>query len=296
MSNPFENNYFNSIFSNAFSHPFFSQNSQFNPQPDNSQNNINFNMNNFMSYNGQPFQQPSDNHPPPNPSNYSYSNNNLFTQKKTNPESKPPLKKSSLKIDSDFYKDKGNQQYQAGSYNEAIESYSKAISMDSTQSTYYSNRANCYKRLGMMSQAQEDIQISLELDDQNIKANMLCGLTMAEQGKSAEDTIKIDNAIRKLSKAIRLCYGQGKQDFEKQMVIYLLRAKKLLWYKKKEILQNSSISRLQAIEQTILDSQMTAEDRSAALESLREAYSPLVSDKTDYVIPDYLCCRITLVC
>lgn len=123
---------------------------------------------------------------------------------------------------------------------------------------------------------------------------MLCGLVMAEQGKTANDTLKICNAITKLGKAIRLCYGQGKKDFEKQMVIYLLRAKKLLWYKNKEILQNTSICQMQVIEKSIQESQMSEEEKSSAIESLNMAYAPLTTDKTNYVIPDYLCCRITL--
>ena len=50
-------------------------------------------------------------------------------------------------------------------------------------------------------------------------------------GKTENNDKKIQNAIGKICKALRLCAGQSKNDFEKQLVIYLLRAKKLMWYK-----------------------------------------------------------------
>ena len=47
-------------------------------------------------------------------------------------------------------------------------------------------------------------------------------------------------AISKISKALRLCAGQNKIEFEKHLQIYILRAKKLLWHKNKEINSNQA--------------------------------------------------------
>ena len=85
--------------------------------------------------------------------------------------------------------------------------------------------------------ALEDIQISLELDDKNIKANLICGQILLQLGKDDNHVNKVENGINKIKKALRLCSGQKKYDFEKQLVIYMLRGKKLLWYKNKEFEQ-----------------------------------------------------------
>ena len=83
--------------------------------------------------------------------------------------------------------------------------------------------------------ALDDVQNALELDDKNIKANLTCGQILCQLAKHEQNLQKVNNGINKIQKAIRLCSGQGKYEFEKELITYLLRAKKLHFYKKREI-------------------------------------------------------------
>ena len=45
------------------------------------------------------------------------------------------------------FKTQGNVCFQQGDYERAIEYYTKALSLDSSNASYYSNRAACYLKL-----------------------------------------------------------------------------------------------------------------------------------------------------
>jgi len=47
-----------------------------------------------------------------------------------------------------FWKLKGNEAYQKGDLQTAMACYSRAIDINPTESVFYSNRAQCLKRLG----------------------------------------------------------------------------------------------------------------------------------------------------
>ena len=50
-------------------------------------------------------------------------------------------------------------------YQEAIDFYSKAITIDQSISVLYSNRAMCHKLLGMYENCKADAIVAIELDD-----------------------------------------------------------------------------------------------------------------------------------
>jgi len=54
------------------------------------------------------------------------------------------------------FKAKGNKEYSANNFNEAIKSYSKAIELDKTNHVYYSNRSAAYAGLNQWDKALED--------------------------------------------------------------------------------------------------------------------------------------------
>lgn len=104
-----------------------------------------------------------------------------------------------------FWKDKGNLLYKQGKILEAIEMYTKGIKINDGHSILYSNRARCYKQLGKLDEALKDIQTAIDLDDQNIKAYLIQGQLLAELGKNEQKNDKVELAIVKMTKALRLC-------------------------------------------------------------------------------------------
>lgn len=53
---------------------------------------------------------------------------------------------------------KGNEAYQQGKYDLAITYYTKAIELNPTESVFFSNRAQCYKKLSKLEDALKDAQ------------------------------------------------------------------------------------------------------------------------------------------
>ena len=80
----------------------------------------------------------------------------------------------------------------------------------------------------------EDARHAIELDEANIKGYLLCGLTLAEMAKTDSGIEKLNTALVRMTKALTLCAGQQKQDFEKDIYVNMLRVRKLMWYKKQE--------------------------------------------------------------
>ena len=62
------------------------------------------------------------------------------------------------------FKDEGNKAFKSGDYNQAIEHYTKAIELDSTNPTYYSNRSGAQFNLGKFQDALNDAQKCIEVD------------------------------------------------------------------------------------------------------------------------------------
>jgi len=130
-----------------------------------------------------------------------------------------------------FWKEKGNLSFKEGKIEEAINYYSRGIEMNDTESVLFSNRAKCFKQLGRLEEGLRDIQMAIDLDDSNIKAYLIQGQLLAEQGKLESNNDKIELAIAKMTKALRLCTTLDKPSFKEDITKYLLRARKLLWYK-----------------------------------------------------------------
>lgn len=109
-----------------------------------------------------------------------------------------------------YWKQKANQLHKQGKYEEALELYNKAISLNNTESVFFSNRARCLKKMGRYDEALKDAQEAVELDVDNIKGHLLCGQVLAEIAKTDKDIRKVQNSITRLTKALTLCVGQKK--------------------------------------------------------------------------------------
>ena len=55
-------------------------------------------------------------------------------------------------------------------YSEAVESYTKSVSLDSTNAVYYSNRAAAYSKLDNHKRALEDCDKAIRIDPKYSKA------------------------------------------------------------------------------------------------------------------------------
>ena len=95
--------------------------------------------------------------------------------------------------------------------------------------------------------AYEDSRHAIELDEANIKGYLLCGQTLAEMAKTDSEMDKLNTALVRMTKALTLCAGQQKQDFEKDIYINMLRVRKLMWYKKQEHSKAQKVEILQIL-------------------------------------------------
>ncbi|CAA3029490.1 outer envelope 64, chloroplastic [Olea europaea subsp. europaea] len=72
-------------------------------------------------------------------------------------------------------KDKGNQAFKDKQWQQAIGFYTEAIKLNSSNATYYSNRAAAYLELGSFIQAEADCGKAIDLDKKNVKAHLRRG-------------------------------------------------------------------------------------------------------------------------
>lgn len=84
------------------------------------------------------------------------------------------------------YKNKGNEAYKAGNYDEAIKQYNKAITLDPTTATYYSNRAAVHASKGDNNSALADANKCLGCDAAFVKGYSRKGQALLNLGKLDE--------------------------------------------------------------------------------------------------------------
>jgi len=192
-----------------------------------------------------------------------------------------------------YYKKIGNDQYLKGQYKEAIESYTKAIEINDTETVFFSNRARCYKQLKEFKKAYDDAKSAIELDDTNIKAHLICGQMLAELGKSEAGVEKINTALSRITKALTLCAGQKKQTFEKDLNKNILKIKKLRWYKEDEIKREKKIELLNYLQDLIeREAGLTKEEKKEKIEDIIELIgNPHALFK--FEVPEYMNCKLS---
>jgi tetratricopeptide (TPR) repeat protein len=84
--------------------------------------------------------------------------------------SKPKTPSAADKAQADKFKQSGNTQMSSKQFDDAIESYNKAIALDPTNAVYYSNRAAAYSSKGDHLAAVGDAEQAISVDPQFIKA------------------------------------------------------------------------------------------------------------------------------
>lgn len=97
----------------------------------------------------------------------------LKTRDKVASSSAPPrsaVPTADDKANADKLKQKGNSLMSGKKYDEAIQSYTEAINLDSTNPVYYSNRAAAYSSKGDHLLAIGDANMAIEKDPKYVKA------------------------------------------------------------------------------------------------------------------------------
>lgn len=74
------------------------------------------------------------------------------------------------KVEAEKFKQAGNAQMSSKDYDAAVESYNKAVSLDSTNPVYYSNRAAAYSSKGDHLAAVGDAEKAISVDPKFVKA------------------------------------------------------------------------------------------------------------------------------
>lgn len=100
------------------------------------------------------------------------------------------------KQEAENLKNEGNRLMKEEKYQEALNTYSKAISQDATNPVFYCNRAAAYSRLGDYQSAADDCRMSLRYDPNYSKAYGRLGLAYSKMNKHEQALEAYQNALR----------------------------------------------------------------------------------------------------
>jgi len=124
-------------------------------------------------------------------------------------ESKPNTPSPADKAQADKHKQSGNSHMSNKMYDEAIESYNKAIALDPVNAVYYSNRAAAYSSKGDHLSAVGDAEQAISVDPQFIKGYHRLGHAQYSLGdfraaaNAFERGLKLDSANASLKTGLQ---------------------------------------------------------------------------------------------
>jgi len=196
-----------------------------------------------------------------------------------------------------YYNKRGEERFKKGEYKEAIEEFTKAIGMNDTESMFYWNRARAYKQLGDLQKAYEDVNISIELDDQNVEAQYLGGKILAEMGKTEIENNVLEKGLNRINKALALCTRKDQTVLKKEINKTRLRIKKVIWLKEEKIKKEKhakafdNIMGLLGSDTAGVIAGLEPVEHSNAKKMIKEYAG---KNENKYEIPDELCCKITM--
>lgn len=100
------------------------------------------------------------------------------------------------KAEAETLKNEGNRLMKEEKYQEALNTYGRAISLDATNPVFYCNRAAAYSRLGDYQRAAEDCRMSLRYDPNYSKAYGRLGLAYSKMNKNEQALEAYQSALR----------------------------------------------------------------------------------------------------
>lgn len=134
----------------------------------------------------------------------------------------PPTLTCEMKAQATEYKNNGNQHFVQKEYDEAIAAYSKAIELNPTEASYYSNRSACFMSMKKYKEALYDAVFARTLKPDWSKACYRMSvarlaLEMYEDAAvSAYEGLNIDEDNMELRKLFQKCVKKGQQNHRKQ--------------------------------------------------------------------------------
>lgn len=100
------------------------------------------------------------------------------------------------KQEAETLKNEGNKLMKEEKYQEALNTYGRAISLDATNPVFYCNRAAAYSRLGDYQRAADDCRMSLRYDPNYSKAYGRLGLAYSKMNKHEQALEAYQSALR----------------------------------------------------------------------------------------------------
>lgn len=95
------------------------------------------------------------------------------------------------------FKNKGNDFFKGGKYNEAVEWYSKAVAVDPNNETLYSNRAASFSALNKHPEALADAEKCIQLKPSWVKGHFRKGIALCKLGR-------YDEAVAAYAKSLQI--------------------------------------------------------------------------------------------
>ena len=189
-------------------------------------------------------------------------------------------------------KEEGNKQFKEKKYDEALEKYTSALSLNPNNANLYFNRALCYKSKLLWSEVALNSEQAIKVDPSYIKALGLLGQAKVELGKHEETTNMIEEGISNIQMAYQKCSGQHLRKFENDLKNITLIAKKILYYKSREIKSNKG-RELYTYLSGVIKRQGDLEEEMREILEIRLKKLTLIDKKEKQTnIPDHLLCKI----
>ena len=126
----------------------------------------------------------------------------------------------------------GNNYFNKGDFQQAIEFYTQAIERNNKVSTFFSNRGRAFRSIKKAEDSLRDAQEAIELDESNIKAHYLMGhfksfkfvgfiQNKQRQSKGKNRSCKVEKSIRVLfeSKTTKVGTRNRKDDLQSKKII-----------------------------------------------------------------------------
>ena len=185
------------------------------------------------------------------------------------------------------HKERGNAYFKAQNYSKAIQHYTKAISLNQTNSIFYYNRALCLKYQEKLNSALVDTSKALEINSCYVKALNLHGQLLCLKGKHAPTIGTINRGIEFLKKAVLIlqealrtqstlenqgsfnsaAYKQFLNDIEASLQI----GKRIKWYKERDIANIEKAQLSSYLEQLVIRKSEPSQ-KEKRLEQIKEVF------------------------
>ncbi|GMH27947.1 hypothetical protein Nepgr_029790 [Nepenthes gracilis] len=196
----------------------------------------------------------------------------------------------------------GNNYFKKDKFGAAIDAYTEAIVLCPNVAIYWTNRALCHRKKDDWSRVEEDCRRAIELDRYSVKAHYMLGLTLRRRQEFSE-------GAKELEKALDLGRGEHPNGYMVEEIWQeLAKAKYLEWelesskrywdlHTLKEAcevaLNEKHLADVSQMEEGLVDE--AVESNARHLTALDYVFRKAAEEDMPTEVPDYLCCKITLV-